>query len=172
MNRNFWAGVMVFSMAITAGAAFFTVNKLQERKTKVVALQNVPSTPAPVATAPSSAVPQTASAQPLTPPLPATPKTESLATEARKDKGSMRNIAFVLHRPKAKKVFLIGDFNDGEPKLMHKEKNTWKTNIAVKPGTYHYVFDVDGKKIRDPNNKAAANGKSVLNVKPLSPSKK
>ncbi len=82
--------------------------------------------------------------------------------------GQNRNIGFVYHNLKAKEVFIVGEFlNGAKQRMVRKEKN-WAVGLSLKPGTYHYQFLVDGKKIRDPNNKKVSNeGKSILIVKPL-----
>ena len=48
------------------------------------------------------------------------------------------------------------------------EKGIWSGSLKIKPGHYEYKLIVDGKKIRDPNNRLyAPNGNSILNVKPF-----
>ena len=53
--------------------------------------------------------------------------------------------------------------------MMKKDKK-WQVVIPLEAGTYKYMFVVDEKRVRDPNNKNSADGKSLINVKPI-PSK-
>jgi hypothetical protein len=66
----------------------------------------------------------------------------------------LRKPKFVFFSSKAKKVSLIGDFNDWIEQPMKKtDKNKWEISIEIPEGTYLYNFVVDGKIIVDPNNK-------------------
>ncbi|MEO6488986.1 MAG: hypothetical protein ABIO04_03520 [Ferruginibacter sp.] len=57
--------------------------------------------------------------------------------------------------PNAKKVFLAGDFNGFNPNshAMKKVGEEWQFSIHLSRGKHLYKFIVDGKWIRDPNNK-------------------
>ncbi len=66
----------------------------------------------------------------------------------------LRRPKFVFFSSKAKKVALIGDFNDWVEQPMKKvDKNRWELSIEIPEGTYLYNFVVDGKIVVDPNNK-------------------
>lgn len=66
----------------------------------------------------------------------------------------LRKPKFVYFSSKAKKVELIGDFNDWIPQKMKKvAPNKWELTIEIPEGKYLYNFLVDGKVVLDPNNK-------------------
>jgi hypothetical protein len=72
-----------------------------------------------------------------------------------KDTPPARNIKFVFFSRKAKKVSIIGDFNDWTPQPLTKvSENRWEITIKITSGQeYLYNFLVDGKVTVDPNNK-------------------
>lgn len=76
-----------------------------------------------------------------------------------------RNIRFTYRHSKAKKVDIIGSFNDWVPTLMAKgDDHLWAITLQLSPGEYSYNFVVDGKPIRDPNNKKVCNaGRGFIN---------
>ena len=62
---------------------------------------------------------------------------------------------FKLFAPEAEKVFIAGDFNNWDPEKypMRKLKSgICKKKIKLKPGCYEYLFIVDGKWQKDPEN--------------------
>lgn len=66
----------------------------------------------------------------------------------------LRKPKFIFFSSIAKKVSIIGDFNDWIEQPMKKiDKNRWELTIEIPEGTYLYNFVVDGKIIVDPNNK-------------------
>ncbi len=66
----------------------------------------------------------------------------------------LRKPKFVYFSSKAKKVSLIGDFNNWIPQLMNKiNTKKWELIVEIPEGRYHYNFLVDGKPVIDPNNK-------------------
>jgi len=55
--------------------------------------------------------------------------------------------------PEAKKVFLVGSFNEWDPnaKRMSKSKDgTFRAKIKLPPGKHEYKFVADGDWIQDP----------------------
>ena len=58
--------------------------------------------------------------------------------------------------PDAKKVFLVGDFNNWSPNAdAMKDLNGdghWSLFYPLRPGTYQYKFVVDGRWLPDPHN--------------------
>jgi len=72
-----------------------------------------------------------------------------------KEVPTIRNIKFVFFSRQAKKVSLIGDFNDWVPQSLVKvAENRWEITLKIPAGQdYLYNFLVDGKVIIDPNNK-------------------
>lgn len=68
----------------------------------------------------------------------------------------MAGIAFRLHAPEAKEVFIVGDFNNWKAndanRLTRDGDGYWVKRVALRPGTYHYKFVIDGKWKEDPEN--------------------
>lgn len=90
-------------------------------------------------------------------------------TVSKKPAGKMRNISFKLFNRSATEVFIIGDFNNWnrEPLTKIPDRN-WETSVQLAPGTYKYLYVINGKRTKDPSNKKiSADGKSLLVVKPL-----
>lgn len=62
--------------------------------------------------------------------------------------------AFVCDvKPDAKEVFLVGDFNDWDPRAdrMVKRKGVFQKLLQLEPGEYQYKFLVDGQWFEDPS---------------------
>ena len=57
-----------------------------------------------------------------------------------------RDVQFVLVAPTARKVQVVGDFNDWDPKRspMQTAQNVWATAMRLAPGRYRYAFLVNG----------------------------
>ena len=67
----------------------------------------------------------------------------------------LRFVKFTVKIANAKAVGIAGDFNKWNPdsiSLVQREKNTWVTVIPLPPGTYHYLYRIDGQLILDPLN--------------------
>lgn len=55
----------------------------------------------------------------------------------------------------AKKVSIVGDFNNWNPLITPMKKNTygiWECVVPLKRGIYHYKYNVDGQWVPDPKN--------------------
>ena len=68
-------------------------------------------------------------------------------------------VRFSVLAPKAKKVFIAGDFNNWNPnktKLIKKDGGIWVKEIEMPVGEYEYKLIVDGKWMQDPHNKHKA----------------
>lgn len=64
---------------------------------------------------------------------------------------------FKFHAPMAKKVSLVGSFNNWNTKGTSAKKDAqgnWLIKVNLKPGRYEYKFLVDGNWINDPSNRA------------------
>jgi chromosome partitioning protein len=63
---------------------------------------------------------------------------------------------FMLERPGAREVHVVGDFNNWSPTneslLWQKEEGTWQKRLFLEPGRYRYKFIVDGEWTTDPKN--------------------
>ncbi len=84
-----------------------------------------------------------------------------------------RNIRFKHWAPQAKKVEIVGDFNNWIPTLMTKDESQhWVIDYQLAPGEYTYKFLVDGRLRKDPyNSRRVPDGyggeSSLLIVKPV-----
>ncbi len=65
------------------------------------------------------------------------------------------NVEFSIRAPKARKVFVVGEFNNWDPTAtpMYKGKDgKWTVTVPLKQGRYAYKFVVDGAWGPDPEN--------------------
>ena len=70
------------------------------------------------------------------------------------NKGRKR-VTFSCELTSVKEVFLLGDFNQWNPKAHPMEKtadNIWQRSLLLEPGTYEYKFLADGQWKNDPDN--------------------
>jgi 1,4-alpha-glucan branching enzyme len=66
---------------------------------------------------------------------------------------TLKSQAFQLTVPEASKVMLVGDFTDWQQRPISMEKGvdgTWRATVKLPPGTYSYLFLVDGQWCDDP----------------------
>ena len=64
-------------------------------------------------------------------------------------------VEFLLRRPKAKKVSLIGDFNgwkEDAHALVRQPDGSWEIMLPLTQGRHHYLFVVDGRPELDSDN--------------------
>lgn len=163
MTRKFWGGIAATSLLLTSGAAGFLILKLTSGKLPGLTLTPAPELPPPSA---SIETPPATADMMVKPALP----TNAEAPPNTVGKDGKRNILFKWSKPGAKKVFIVGDFNNWYRTPLKKQDNHWELSFSIAPGTYEYLYVVDDKRIKDPNNKSAsAGGKSILKVKPLNP---
>jgi len=86
-------------------------------------------------------------------------KATKVAAQPQAKKTSTPSTTFSLFAPEAHEVYLIGDFNDWRPdelKARRLKDGTWRKAVTLKPGTYQYLFLVDGQWWADPDNPARA----------------
>lgn len=72
-----------------------------------------------------------------------------------KKKKTTPSIEFKLYAPDARRVFLVGEFNDWDPTAVQMRRfkdGTCKKAMPLKPGRYEYRFLVDGQWWTDPDN--------------------
>lgn len=72
-------------------------------------------------------------------------------------KKTIPSTEFSLHAPDVNEVYLAGDFNDWQTdaknyRLRKYKGDMWKKKLKLKPGTYEYLFVVDGQWCCDPEN--------------------
>ncbi|MCX6923946.1 MAG: isoamylase early set domain-containing protein, partial [Verrucomicrobia bacterium] len=68
-------------------------------------------------------------------------------------KRSVRFVNFYCPAPRAKRVCLVGDFNDWDPTdhpMNLKPTGTWTLALPLHHGHHRYYFLVDGKPTLDP----------------------
>jgi len=73
---------------------------------------------------------------------------------------SRRRVSFKFCAPGAKKVNLVGNFNDWDAsaRVLRKDaKDIWKTSMLLAPGTYEYRYVVDGAWENDPEAEQVPN---------------
>lgn len=65
-------------------------------------------------------------------------------------------VVFSIVAPGARRVFLVGDFNNWNPTLerMDKMGDTFQVRLFLLPGSYHYKYVVDGAWMTDADNPA------------------
>jgi hypothetical protein len=70
-------------------------------------------------------------------------------------KKKIKKIRFSLEADEAKKVSLVGEFNNWNPDadpMQRDENGTWTKTKMLSPGNLEYKFFVDGEWIQDPEN--------------------
>ena len=68
-------------------------------------------------------------------------------------KKTVKPVNFLFLAPEAKAVFLVGDFNDWDPKAAPMKRHPdggWSAQAQLPQGHHHYLFLVDGKPTLDP----------------------
>ena len=73
---------------------------------------------------------------------------------ARECKSGSKIAEFKLQAPQAKKVSLVGSFNNWNTKGLAAKKDSgghWAVKVNLKPGRYEYKFLVDGNWVNDPH---------------------
>ena len=68
-----------------------------------------------------------------------------------------RTVRFEVDIPQARRVFVVGTFNDWKPgatRMLFIGGTKWFRELSLASGRYEYRFVADGKWIDDPNAKA------------------
>ena len=68
-------------------------------------------------------------------------------------KRNLHHADFFCHAPEAKRVSIIGDFNDWNPNatpMIRQPDGHWMVSLELTHGYHQYVFLVDGKRALDP----------------------
>ena len=86
-------------------------------------------------------------------------KKESVVVQVN-PKSKYRQVTFRYFGP-AKEVAVVSGFTMSKPRAMTKKNGVWETTLAISPGTYKYLFIVDGKNTKDPYA-PQQDGRSVL----------
>jgi 1,4-alpha-glucan branching enzyme len=72
---------------------------------------------------------------------------------------TVKPINFICTAPEAKRVTLIGDFNDWDPNahpLKRHVDGSWSLQVTLGHGHHHYQFLIDGKATLDPRAQGIA----------------
>ncbi len=78
-------------------------------------------------------------------------------------KSKYRQVTF-RYFGEAKSVAIVSGFTMAKPRAMSQKNGAWETTLAISPGTYKYLFVVDGVQRTDPYAEQK-DGRSVLVVK-------
>jgi len=82
-------------------------------------------------------------------------KKEALIMKKKQKKTNQRRITFLINASEAKKVSLVGEFNNWNPEkhsMKSEDKGQWIKTVMLNPGTYEYKFLVDGNWLLDTKN--------------------
>jgi hypothetical protein len=87
-------------------------------------------------------------------PIIAPPEVLLNSNQAQTQGGLSGNVLFQYKSRSARKVEILGDFNNWSPQPMYRDKNhVWVTVKDLPAGSYRYSFLINGKReIRDPWN--------------------
>ena len=85
----------------------------------------------------------------------------------RKGEPEIRFVRFALRPARAEGVSLRGDFTgwDKELPLDRKADGTWQIVLPLPPGTYHYLYRVDGRWTLDPDGRTTHLGAQWVSEK-------
>ena len=74
-------------------------------------------------------------------------------------KKTLKPVSFICFAPEAKRVTVMGDFNDWDPNaqpLKRQPDGSWTAHVTLGHGHHHYLFVVDGKSMLDPRAQGIA----------------
>ena len=89
-------------------------------------------------------------------------KKESIIV-TKKANSKYRQVTFRYYG-EGKKVAVVSGFTMAKPRDLKKKDGYWETTLSISPGTYKFLYVVDGKQITDPYAEEK-DGRSVLVVK-------
>ncbi len=104
---------------------------------------------------PAQPAPQAEPAQPAE-------KKESILIKTN-PKSKFRQVTFRYYG-EGKKVAVVSGFTMAKPRALTKKNGYWETTLAIAPGSYKFLYVVDGEQITDPYSEQK-DGRSVLVVK-------
>lgn len=78
--------------------------------------------------------------------------------------GKWRQVTF-KYFDAAKSVAIVSGFTSTKPRDLKKVNGVWEITLTISPGTYRYMFVVDGKETKDPYNNQESNGRSLIVIK-------
>lgn len=183
MTRSRILLLMMLDLALIGGAGYRAYERYQELK-PAAAVAAVAPPAAPAAETPALETSTASVAAPAvetstTAPDATVPSTTTLVTApaistpavaASTEPVHPTRVAFRYRNSVAKKVFLTGTFNNWTPVAFRKSASgLWTLVVDIAPGDHAYNFLVDGKTVRDPNQRRSdEKGRSLLRVAPAS----
>ena len=78
--------------------------------------------------------------------------------------GKWRKVTF-RYFDDANSVAIVSGFTMRKQQPLKKVKGVWETTLTIAPGTYKYMFIVNGNEVKDPYNKQEESGRSVIVIK-------
>lgn len=91
------------------------------------------------------------------------PQTQKESILVTPTNGKYRRVTFRWFDP-AEKVSIVSGFTNRKPQALKKVGDYWETTLSIAPGTYKFLYVVDGKNTPDPYAEQQ-DGRSVLVVK-------
>lgn len=151
MSRSFLLILLAVDLLVMAGASFILWDRVQKKN---ALSDNLAPAPAAAPIVPEVTQPLAVETQTAISTEPAKPEPLALEAKPAAPKAPPRRVPFRYRDVVPKRVSVIGEFNSWSPQLMKKDAyGNWTVAISIPPGEYAYNFIVDGKMIRDPNNK-------------------
>ena len=151
MGRGFLMALLALDLLVMGASGYVLWDRVKK---------NASPPPAPIVVQPPMPAPAPEPAAKLPGEKPEDSGLEEAAPEptakakSRKHEGKPKKISFHYRDPSAKRVSIVGEFNQWSPQLMKKDaEQRWGITLNLKPGEYAYNFMVDGKLIRDPAQK-------------------
>ena len=100
--------------------------------------------------------------EPKAAPAPKQEPKESVIVDAAKN-GKYRRVTFRWYG-EGNKVAIVSGFTMAKPQALKKRNGYWETTLSIAPGTYKFLYVVDGKNTLDPYSQEK-DGRSLLIVK-------
>ena len=182
-NKDVWLFLIIVDVVFLCVFGFFLYKNLSARllapadPTEIVAaveeVAPAPEVEEVVEVAPAPAAePQTPvvapepekKAEPAPQAEPAQPaeKKESILIKTN-PKSKFRQVTFRYYG-EGQKVAVVSGFTMAKPRALAKKNGYWETTLAIAPGSYKFLYVVDGEQITDPYSEQK-DGRSVLVVK-------
>ncbi len=176
LYRHFSAGLFQTPAAPEGTSVVETIEEVEE----VIASEPEPVTPAsvsqpepvaepvPVASAPIEEVPlsavleQETKPEAVVQPVALAEQKESIVLDP-SSKGKYRKVTFRWFG-EGKKVQIVSGFTMSKPQSLKKKGDHWETTLSIAPGTYKFLYIIDGENRTDPYA-PEKDGRSVVEVK-------
>ncbi|MBI2915974.1 MAG: hypothetical protein HYY07_03860 [Elusimicrobia bacterium] len=162
MNLKFLSAILVLDVTLMAGSVTLLWNRIEAAwKAPSIPIHSIliPSQTDLTRTPSPSPSPSPAEKIQTGEPEEEVPTEEDTSSDPASSSKRMKpkKVTFAYSDPAAKRVTIVGDFNQWSPQLLQKQNEMWTLRLELKPGKYAYNFIVDGEMIRDPKNKRSRN---------------